>query len=91
MVVELEEYMENQPTLESVKEELEEQSPRFIIFSYRWQRGDQYGCRIQFPIVFIYFSPEGANPHVNMLYSRMKQSLITKFSIQRVYSIKLFY
>ncbi|KAL0479808.1 Gmfb [Acrasis kona] len=77
-------YTEPDTTLEAIKEDLEDQNPRFILFSYKWQLGD----RVNFPIIFIYFSPEGSSPYLNMLYSRLKPILSNKLNIQRQYEVR---
>jgi len=33
--------------------------PRFLILSYVWQRGD----RVQYPLLFIFYTPKNANPY----------------------------
>lgn len=84
MTVELdEEYKDT--TLEEIAEDLEEQNPRFVVFSYKWERDDG---RKQFPIVMIHYSPEGSNPINNMLYSRMRVPLVNEFHIQRTYEVR---
>ena len=51
MTVTIEEnYDSPDTTLELVAEDLEESTPRFILYSYRWVRSDRYGDRKQFPI-----------------------------------------
>lgn len=45
-----EEYKDPNTTLELIAEDLEESTPRFILYSYKWVISDRYGDRKQFPI-----------------------------------------
>jgi hypothetical protein len=45
-----EEYRDPNTTLELIAEDLEESTPRFILYSYKWVISDRYGDRKQFPI-----------------------------------------
>jgi hypothetical protein len=65
-------------TPEALAEDLSGSAPRFIIFSYKIVRDDG---RSQYPLCFIYYSPQGGNPATNMLYTRAKSDIITKLGI----------
>ncbi|CAO3624373.1 unnamed protein product [Mucor hiemalis] len=56
-------------SLEDLIEELPENTPRFVILSYELKHDDG---RVNFPLVFIYWSPSTAKAEVNMLVSRKK-------------------
>lgn len=43
-------------SIEDVASELPETQPRYVIYSYRHERSDG---RVSFPLIFIYYSPNG--------------------------------
>lgn len=76
MKVVCEKYLENSK-FEDVIDCLEDSTPRFILLVLEWQRKD----RKQYPLVLLHYSPEGSNPELNMLYSRMKPIIQKEFKI----------
>ncbi|KAF0978232.1 hypothetical protein FDP41_002747 [Naegleria fowleri] len=58
--------------------------PRYLVLSYAWQRGD----RLQYPLMFIFYTPKHANPYDQMMYSRMKLPLVRKLDVPRSYEIR---
>lgn len=59
-------------SIEDLAEGLPHGAPRFIVLSYKLERSDG---RVQYPLAFVYFSPMGGNPSLNMLYTRAKNPL----------------
>lgn len=76
MKIVCEKYLENSK-FEDVVDVLEDSTPRFILITLEWKRQE----RKQYPLVLVHYSPEGSNPELNMLYSRMKPYLQKEFKI----------
>lgn len=78
-------------------------NPRFIIYSYKWVRADgrkqfplvliHYTPGLAFLKCFDNFSvhccfAEGSSPVQNMMYTRMKTPLVTKWQLQRAIELR---
>ncbi|KAI8072168.1 uncharacterized protein B0P05DRAFT_573098 [Gilbertella persicaria] len=72
-------------SIEDLVEELPENTPRFIILSYELKHSDG---RVNFPLLFIYWSPSTAKAEINMLYASAKTYLQEKISVNRGYDIR---
>lgn len=72
-------------SLEDLVEELPENTPRFVILSYELKHDDG---RVNFPLLFIYWSPSTAKAEVNMLYASAKTYLQDKISVNRGFDIR---
>eukprot|EP00735_Rhodelphis_limneticus_P005657 TRINITY_DN1759_c0_g1::TRINITY_DN1759_c0_g1_i1::g.25264::m.25264 TRINITY_DN1759_c0_g1::TRINITY_DN1759_c0_g1_i1::g.25264 ORF type:complete len:171 (+),score=39.15,sp/Q5R6P6/GMFB_PONAB/32.54/6e-22,Cofilin_ADF/PF00241.15/4.5e-11,PGK/PF00162.14/0.048 TRINITY_DN1759_c0_g1_i1:52-513(+) len=66
-------------------EHVPETSPRYIIYSYKWVRDDG---RVQYPMVFVYYNPEGCRPDYNVLYSRHASQVQGNLKIPRLFTIQ---
>ncbi|KAF9319784.1 hypothetical protein BG006_002919, partial [Podila minutissima] len=55
--------------LEELAEDLPENIPRYIILSYELKHDDG---RVSFPLVFLFYCPDGANTSLRMLYASAK-------------------
>jgi hypothetical protein len=77
LAVELESVQEY-PDFETMVEEIELPftTPRYLVISFKWQHKD----RLQFPLVFIYYSPP-AKADMNMLYASNSVMLSNKAGI----------
>eukprot|EP00301_Raphidiophrys_heterophryoidea_P025794 c8732_g1_i1.p1 GENE.c8732_g1_i1~~c8732_g1_i1.p1 ORF type:complete len:152 (-),score=38.19 c8732_g1_i1:177-584(-) len=71
-------------TLSDLADELTETNPRYIVYSYKWQRGE----RIQFPISLIYYKPSNTNSEQRMLYTRLVIDLQKQFAVNKVFEIE---
>ncbi|KAJ1643250.1 hypothetical protein J3B02_005537 [Coemansia erecta] len=56
--------------LESLVAELPDDTPRYIVMSYKKVHEDE---RVSYPLVFIYYCPETASPSMRMLYASTQQ------------------
>ncbi|KAI9362403.1 hypothetical protein BD770DRAFT_382522, partial [Pilaira anomala] len=72
-------------SLEDLVEELPENTPRFIVLSYERKHSDG---RVNFPLVFIYWSPSTAKAEVNMLYASAKTYLQETIDVMRDFDIR---
>jgi len=62
----LEEQHDDVEDLADLQEELPDFNPRYLLISYVWQHADG---RKSFPLVFVYWSPSGANHLSKMVYT----------------------
>ncbi|KAI8074099.1 glia maturation factor gamma [Gongronella butleri] len=72
-------------SLEDLVEELPENVPRYVVLSYELSHADG---RKQFPLVFIFWAPEGSNPELHMLYTTAKLYLQEKIDVIREFEIR---
>ncbi|PWN35693.1 glia maturation factor beta [Meira miltonrushii] len=68
----------NNITLEDLKEELPENSPRFIVLSYELHHKDG---RTSFPLVLIYWAPQTSSMELKTLYTSALQNFSVKADI----------
>ncbi|XP_072345814.1 glia maturation factor beta isoform X2 [Scyliorhinus torazame] len=83
MVILDEEYEDISP--EELKNELPEQQPRFVVYSYRYKHTDG---RTSYPLCFIFFSPCGCKPEQQMLYAGSKIGLVDVAEFTKVFEIR---
>ncbi|KAJ1726132.1 hypothetical protein LPJ61_005396 [Coemansia biformis] len=57
-------------SFEELAEELPEDSPRYIVLSYRYTHADGH---VSYPLVYIYYKPETAATRALMLYASTLQ------------------
>eukprot|EP01099_Mayorella_cantabrigiensis_P004744 TRINITY_DN3615_c0_g1_i1.p1 TRINITY_DN3615_c0_g1~~TRINITY_DN3615_c0_g1_i1.p1 ORF type:complete len:156 (-),score=48.74 TRINITY_DN3615_c0_g1_i1:80-502(-) len=85
LIVEIDEVIDNVGSLSDFAEELPEFAPRFIALSYKYTHKDG---RTSFPLVFIFYCPQGINPALNMMYASTKQRLQTELQIMKVFDLR---
>nr|KAJ3420796.1 hypothetical protein HK105_005252 [Polyrhizophydium stewartii] len=71
------EYLDN-TTLEEVQENLPDSTPRFIVLSYEMRHKDG---RISYPLVGLYYNPDGSSTNNRMLYASTRSYLFQKAEI----------
>ncbi|OAD69025.1 hypothetical protein PHYBLDRAFT_150023 [Phycomyces blakesleeanus NRRL 1555(-)] len=81
----VEEEVYDAVSLEELIEELPENSPRFIILSYERKYSDG---RVNYPLLFIYWSPSSAKAEINMLYASAKTFVQEKTDVTRGVDIR---
>ncbi|KAI9209758.1 uncharacterized protein BJ171DRAFT_484923 [Polychytrium aggregatum] len=64
--------------LEDLSEELPENTPRFMVLSYELKLEDD---RVSYPLVGIFYCPEGSNDTNRMLYASTEAQLFQQASI----------
>ncbi|KAI8329248.1 hypothetical protein BC941DRAFT_405948 [Chlamydoabsidia padenii] len=72
-------------SLEDLVEELPENTPRYIILSYELKHKDG---RVNFPLLFIYWSPSTAKAELHMLYTSAKGDLQQTIDVMRDFEIR---
>ncbi|KAG0202133.1 hypothetical protein BGX28_005275 [Mortierella sp. GBA30] len=71
-------------TMDDVAEMLPENTPRYVVLSFELKHDDG---RVSYPLVFIYYSPKGAKPELNMLYASAKTHFQNKIGLGKVFDI----
>ena len=82
--MELEEELQDIP-IEDLAAELPECAPRYICYSYRQTHSDG---RKSFPLVFLYYIPDGCSPEMCMLFSSTKVAFANIINIQKEFEVR---
>ncbi|XP_068194485.1 glia maturation factor beta [Antennarius striatus] len=72
-------------SLDDLKEELPERQPRYVLYSYKRQHDDG---RISYPLCFIFSSPVGCCPELQMMYAGSKLTLVNSINCTKVFEIR---
>ncbi len=78
-------------SLDDLQDILPAHQPRFVAYSYCLQHDDG---RISYPLCFIFISPTGCKPEMQMMYAGTKLSLVNAGGFTKVslmYMILLYY
>eukprot|EP01080_Neovahlkampfia_damariscottae_P007771 gene7771-12241_t len=78
----VDDFLEN-TNWDDIQEEMSETAPRFLLVISPIVHKDD---RKSYPLVQIYYSPEGCATELNMLYSRMKPIVEKKFNLQYTFT-----
>ncbi|CAO3568592.1 unnamed protein product [Mortierella alpina] len=70
--------------LEELAETLPENTPRYVVVSYELNHDDG---RVSYPLVFIYYSPKGVKPELNMLYASAKTHFQNESGLGKVFDL----
>ncbi|KAF9101177.1 hypothetical protein BGX27_011587 [Mortierella sp. AM989] len=84
LLIEADEVLESS-SIEDLAEMLPENSPRYIVLSIELKHSDG---RLSFPLVFIYYSPPGVKPELNMLYASAKTYFQNKVGLGKVFDVQ---
>ncbi|KAF9185682.1 hypothetical protein BGZ51_002513 [Haplosporangium sp. Z 767] len=76
---------EDSLSMEDLAELLPENTPRYIVLSFELKHDDG---RLSFPLVFIYYSPKGVRPELNMLYASAKTHFQEKVDLGKVFDLQ---
>ena len=71
--------------LEEVVSELPEHLPRYVVLSYRRDHGDG---RVSFPLVFVFISPAGTKPELQMMYAGSKLAVVNELGLTKVFELR---
>lgn len=72
-------------SLDDLRDELPEQQPRFIVYSYKYVHDDG---RVSFPLCFIFCSPSGCKPEQQMMYAGSKNLTVQATEISKVFETR---
>ncbi|XP_078061881.1 glia maturation factor gamma-like [Mustelus asterias] len=70
---------------DSLRNELPERQPRFIVYSYKYVHQDK---RVSYPLCLIFSSPQGCNPLLQMMYAGSKNRLVQIAELTKVFEIR---
>ncbi|KAG0048083.1 hypothetical protein BGZ89_004712 [Linnemannia elongata] len=76
---------EDNLTIEELSEFLPENTPRYVVLSYELKHDDG---RQSYPLVFLYYSPKGVKPELNMLYASAKTHFQNKVGLGKVFDLQ---
>ncbi|KAF9972878.1 hypothetical protein BGZ73_003912 [Actinomortierella ambigua] len=76
---------EDNITLEDLQDLLPPSVPRFVVLSYELKHDDG---RISYPLVFLYYAPEGTKPELNVLYASAKTHFQNTAGLGKVHDVK---
>ncbi len=71
----------NECSVEELADELPDNQPRFVVFSYCHTHADG---RISYPLLFFYYSPVTVKPETHMLYASAKTHVVQACDIGKV-------
>ncbi|PIK44703.1 Glia maturation factor beta [Apostichopus japonicus] len=72
-------------SLEELQEEIPAHEPRYALYIYKNTHGDG---RISYPLCFIYVTPPGLKPELNMMYAGSKTSLINETKMTKIFECR---
>jgi len=71
--------------IDELRESLPAQQPRFALVSYMMKHSDG---RVSFPMCLIFYSPQGCNPEIQMLYAGSKNNLVKECGLTKNLEIR---
>uniref|UniRef100_A0A914W149 ADF-H domain-containing protein n=1 Tax=Plectus sambesii TaxID=2011161 RepID=A0A914W149_9BILA len=71
--------------IDELRESLPAQQPRFALVSYMMKHEDG---RVSFPMCLIFYSPQGCNPEIQMLYAGSKNNLVKECGLTKNLEIR---
>merc|ERR1719433_554984 len=72
-------------SIEEVAEELPSHMPRYLVYSYVYNHDDG---RVSYPMCFIFTSPEGCKPELQMMYAGSKLHLVKEAGLTKVFEVR---
>ncbi|XP_065060425.1 glia maturation factor gamma-like [Rhopilema esculentum] len=73
------------PTIEEVAELLPVHQPRFVIYRNVFNHDDG---RVSYPMCFIFISPSGCKPEMQMMYAGSKLHFIKETNMTKVFEVR---
>ncbi|XP_078389206.1 glia maturation factor gamma-like [Cetorhinus maximus] len=70
---------------DSLRNELPERQPRFVVYSYKYVHQDK---RVSYPLCLIFSSPQGCNLQQQMMYAGSKNRLVQIGELTKVFEIR---
>ncbi|XP_032870297.1 glia maturation factor gamma-like [Amblyraja radiata] len=72
-------------SLDSLRNELPERQPRFIVYSCKYVHHDN---RVSYPMCLIFSSPQGCHPQQQVMYAGSKNHLVQAAELTKVFEIR---
>merc|ERR1712226_386597 len=76
---------ENLEDVEELRDNLPDHQPRFVVYTFKLENSDS---RLSYPMCFIFSSPKGCKPEMNMMYAGSKLALVDKVGLQHVFEVR---
>ena len=71
--------------IDELVNELPAHLPRYVALSYMKKHDDG---RISYPLIFVFISPGGIKPELQMMYAGTKLSLVNKMGFTKVFELR---
>ncbi|KAG9067695.1 hypothetical protein KI688_011282 [Linnemannia hyalina] len=81
----VEEHDQDNLSIDALAHLLPDNTPRYIVLSYELKHDDG---RQSFPLVFLYYSPNGVKPEFNVLYASAKTYFQNKVGLGKVFDLQ---
>ncbi|KAF9580170.1 hypothetical protein BGW38_003294 [Lunasporangiospora selenospora] len=75
---------EDSISIEELAELLPDNAPRYVILSFELNHDDG---RVSYPLVFIFYSPRGTRPELNILYTAARNHFQTQAQLGKVLEV----
>ncbi|CAD5112559.1 DgyrCDS1769 [Dimorphilus gyrociliatus] len=72
-------------SIEELANEIPASQPRFVAYSYCYKHDDG---RVSYPICFIFVSPFGCKPELQMMYAGSKSNLVKVAQFTKVFEVR---
>jgi len=72
-------------TIEELAAELPEHLPRFVVYSHVLKHSDG---RVSYPLCFIFISPSGTKPELQMMYAGSKLNVVKELGLTKVFELR---
>ncbi|CAH3172065.1 unnamed protein product [Porites evermanni] len=72
-------------SVDDLREELPDHLPRYVLYSYVLKHDDG---RVSYPLAFIFISPQGTKPELQMMYAGSKTNLVRKLGATKVFELR---
>eukprot|EP00300_Choanocystis_sp_HF-7_P041896 c8673_g1_i1.p2 GENE.c8673_g1_i1~~c8673_g1_i1.p2 ORF type:complete len:160 (+),score=39.46 c8673_g1_i1:31-480(+) len=73
-------------SLSDLAYDLPDMSPRYILYSYKWDRPGPGGTsRVSYPLILIYYCPRDGEPYLSMMYSSSKIVLTSTIDVNKIF------
>lgn len=73
-------------SIEELRESLPEHLPRYVVLIYKNETHSD--GRVSFPMCFIYLSPLGCKPEMQMMYAGSKLNLVNEAGLTKVFELR---
>ncbi|CAO4368446.1 unnamed protein product [Caenorhabditis nigoni] len=74
------EQLLNDCSIDEFKEELPSQQPRFVLLSWSKKHSDE---RVSYPMLLIYYCPNGSSPELQMLYAGSRNFIVNECHVSK--------
>lgn len=73
-------------TADELRDELPEHQPRFVVYSFALDHGDQ--GRVSYPMCLLFSTPRDCKTELQVMYAGTKLSLVKEAELTKVFEIR---